>query len=449
MPVTPTGNTSTLLNDFGALSDSSFNEISDLFGAVADVSGFIGAAVAIVGFVEAAFGAASETQTALTAVLNALQRDFHLLNGDLSLQQLSTRNTLLNNALAIPLARLKLLQTTVTANPPFSAEYRNQQITDCLAAVEALTGINAPNQIWNLNFDWQVYFQDNGAQQTIKWELKTSVDQNGKPGSIYWAPTAFDVGYGRKPAPENADGSAFVYRGPLQTYMLAVAIYIAVGQALDPNFRTSNQAELNTCLATLEQIHDLVTYKGIQILFPAPWPDGHWLLALSREGTMGIKDLDQTKPDYPWVDHGAPSEYDGCFLYFGAVEVYSGVNALAPNYKVYFDLTPNANKAANNRTGSFNKAKLKARALAKQVYHKAGMPAVANAIDAIKRVRDGQAPRTARFGDWSFRQDILGAMQTPIIGNHFSMRTVASSLRSYPPADPAGQLSFRQLLSVP
>jgi len=239
-PPTPTGNTATLINDVFDQSSATINTISDFIATLADIGGGVGTVSLLVATVESLVSQ-GDIQGELASITTAIQNGFHQLGQDLGAAQILQRNTTISQNIFSPTGSYPILQglgasvAALNAVPPqlTHGEVINQ-IEVCIGALDAFSSPIQPDIIWNLDYDWQVYWTDAGVYFQMIW---------GEGGDDGNSASPVDVGYGLQPPTKDPDGTpvgpgttVFAYGFSLPTYLFAVSIFLATGLALDPQF---------------------------------------------------------------------------------------------------------------------------------------------------------------------------------------------------------------------
>ena len=201
----------------------------------------------------------------LTSFRHRWEPSFKELGQDLGGAQVLSRNSLIWDVVDPAYAWLQLLNDTINKQPPLDSHGRQQQIHDCVQAVDGLNNPLQPDQIWNLDFDWEPFWTDAGVFSTETYDWSDGQGQ--------WVVSLVDVGYGSQTPPTNPDGTTvFAYSYSLPTYLLAITCLISVAGALDPAFPTdpSYTSILSQAATVLQNKHDAVQ-GGITILAPTTW----------------------------------------------------------------------------------------------------------------------------------------------------------------------------------
>lgn len=319
----------------------------------------------------------------------------------------------------------------------------HDQIQTVLGAVDGLAG-GLPDLVWNVTYDWQVYWTDSGTYYTSNWQ------PIGIPGR--YSPGWIDVGYGLQAPSKPADGNAFTYVVSLPAYLYAVAIFIAVGLALDPQF-TSNPSwrpALQQIAMFLQSTHQTVQ-EGITFLSPSHWTTAS-ITGLSYLGPppaggslnpiAGIRQLwTGLPPDYA-IAHNL-----GAIIEYGAVEKYSGFSAAEPNYIV--SLSGPFGPIVADEPGPFNKLQLRVLKKAKDVYIGTGLLRTWNVINQVRQLVGEEPMPRPNYADWSFRRDILPTTQVAASNGTWSLKSVAQFIETTVPLDTpnTANRSFRALLN--
>ena len=449
-PPNPTGNTATLLNDITGGSSSATNMVSDVIGAVADVAGMVGAVGAVVSIIQSFMGAGGPSVGQILSELCAqIQADFAQLDQDLGAGQLLARNQAIASFLFSGDGAYPILQSLadsvneLNAQPPQLTPNEVQgKIQTVLGAVDGLAG-GLPDLVWNVTYDWQVYWTDSGTYYTSAWEPFALPG----PYLLSW----IDVGYGRQAPSKPADGNVFTYVVSLPAYLYAVAIFIAVGLALDPQFvsNPSWRPALQEIATFLQSQHQTVQ-EGIMFLSPAHWTTAS-ITGLSYLGPAGgslspiagIRSLwTGLTPDYA-IAHNL-----GAIIEYGAVEKYSGFSAVEPNYIVSLS-GPFGPIAGDDEPGPFNKLQLRVLKKAKDVYIGTGLLRTWNVINQVRQLVGEEPMPGPNYADWSFRRDILPTTQVAASNGTWSLRSVAQFIEATVPLDTpnTANRSFRALLN--
>jgi hypothetical protein len=330
------------------------------------------------------------------------------------------RNSAIWDVVSPAYTLLKQLDASISMNPPITSDEKNAQIGACMLAIENLTNPFQPDTIWNLDYDWQVFWTDAGIFYSSYWTF----DQDAQ---IWEGPFFVDVGYGAQSPPPNPDGATvFAYRYGLPAYLLAISCLLAVAGSFDQNFpaNPSYQSLLADAASFLQNKHDQI--KGaITILTPFVTPT-------QPLGWTGVR-----------IAAGQqPLAYSPAIIEYGAVELYSGYSVIESSYAIY----------DNDDPGWNNKLQLRALRKAKNVYAAIGLPAVWTTINQLlKLTGQAQIPRPS-FADWSFRNEVIpttGIVPDPSTGM-YSLLAVAQFINNTLPIDTPidqFQLSFFDLLT--
>ena len=461
-PPAPTGNTATLLKDITGGSSSATNAVSDVIGTLADVAGAIGAVGAVVSIIQGFMTAsAPSVQQLLSQISAQIQADFAQLGQDLGAGQLLARNQAIAGFLYSQDGAYSYLQglpdsvNELNKQPPqLTPNEVHQQIQTILGAVDGLAG-GLPDLVWNVTYDWQVYWTDSGTYYTTNWQPWTL------PRGPYFIAGWIDVGYGLQAPSKPADGNAFTYVVSLPAYLYAVAIFIAVGLALDPQF-TSNPSwrpALQQIATFLQSTHQTIQ-EGITFLSPSRWTTAN-ITGLSYIGSpgpppaggtispiVGIRQLwTGLMPDYA-IAHNL-----GAIIEYGAVEKYSGFSAVEPNYIVSLSgisfPSPLGPIPGNDDPGPFNKLQLRVLKKAKDVYIGTGLLDTWNVINQVRQLVGEEPLPRPNYADWSFRRDILPTTQVAASNGTWRLKSVAQFIETTVPLDTpnTANRSFRALLN--
>lgn len=287
--ISPTGNIATAINDIFQNYDQAINLVSDLTGALADASG---AAGGVISLVQTIFnlGQPDEVQAALAAILNSIKVNFHALNEDLRANQILDRNTSLNDFFNEAKTQLQSLQAAIAAHP--SPTEVVQFIAPCIKALDDLGGGNV-DLVWNMNFDWQVYWTD----------------------EPFLGPGDVNEQYGRQAPDPNPDGATvFVYTYVLPLYIFTVGIFLAVSGSLDPQFIANyGNSVLGPAAALLRSRYEKITGEGLTQLSPP---------------TPGVND------EIPNARGIITFSGGPIIIRYGAVEKFSGYSSVGSGYQM-------------------------------------------------------------------------------------------------------------------
>ena len=164
------------------------------------------------------------------------------------------------------------------ASPPeLTAADVHNQIAVCVGAMDGLSSPIQPDQVWNLTYDWQVFFDDSGRfSQPFFVQEGTDGGWAQFPGT---EPGVGDVGYGPQlptnnpltpGTPVGPGTNVFAYTFALPAYLTAVTIFLAAGLALDPQFIENWSDVIQSAADFLKGRHDFIQ-SGIQPFSPGPW----------------------------------------------------------------------------------------------------------------------------------------------------------------------------------
>lgn len=456
-PPDPSGNTANLLRDLTSPTATAINTVSDLIGTIADVAGAIGAVGAVVSIIQSFMGSgAPSVQQLLSEISAQIQADFAQLGHDLGAAQLLARNQAIAGFLFSQDGAYSYLQglndsvNELNAQPPqLTPNEVHQQIQTVLGAVDGLAG-GLPDLVWNVTYDWQVYWTDSGTYYTPDWEPV------GIPGR--YSPFWVDVGYGLQAPSKPADGNVFTYVVSLPAYQYAVAIFIAVGLALDPQFvsNPSWRPALQQIATFLQSQHQTVQ-EGITFLSPFSWTTAS-ITGLSYLGALPGEEVFGPVAGIRQLWTGLPPDYAiahnlGAIIEYGAVEKYSGFSAVEPNYIVSLSgisfPSPLGPIPGNDDPGPFNKLQLRVLKKAKDVYIGTGLLGTWNVINQVRQLVGEEPLPRPNYADWSFRRDILPTTQVAASNGTWRLKSVAQFIETTVPLDTpnTANRSFRALLN--
>jgi hypothetical protein len=436
-PTEATGNYAELLQNIGAGTGKAINTVSSLIGTVADFSA-VGAVIdAIISTIEGFLnqGGPDQVATALNNINSAIQNAFRQLNKDLLANQILTRNSMINGLISNALARLQGIDASVHAQPPLSQSDIINQIKDCVAALDAFAGPAQPDLIWNLDYNWQLYWTDGGLFETNYFYYVRVNPPEGAQEDVLFSFVA-DTGYGIQVPMPNADGgTVFAYSYSLPTYVYAVYMFLAVGRALDPNFVVNYRNVLQTVVKVLQEKHDNIVQNGITRLSPPPWTPANVL----RQGLSGSKKgIRNSGPG------GIDVEQTGAIIEYGTVDKFSGYNLIVSNYEV--DITESTQQ--DDSSSAFNKLQVRILKTTKSVYVNVGLLEVWNLINRLKLLL-AEPPLPGRaYSDWSFRE-LFDVSQVGAVNGALRLKDLANLMRNSVPLDTDQSLpysSFRELL---
>jgi len=432
------------LNDICGVQNSTINTISDIIGAISDASGGLGAVISVVTALLNA-GKPDEVQEALADILNRLQVDFQQLNQDLSAQQILNRNTTLNGYVAPALTQLQLLQAEINAQP--SQTEIIAFIEPCVTALNDLSGSTQPDLVWNMDFDWQIYWTDAGTFESVCHYPLVGGGYNETPS---------DVGYKEQAPSPNPDGTVFVYTYSLPLYLFATSILLAVAGSLDANFTTDYADVLGGAATLLKSKHDQIVQNGITLLTPPSWAEA---------GLVGVS-CPPPVEGAPPPSSGVTIVYSGsgtlpppavaATIEYGSVEKFSGASSVGSSYQIDFGGNINFDNPV-----PFNKLQLRVLKRAKDVYNLVGLRRVWQVINQLNGLVGQPAIPSATITwqdgsivdltDWSFRQ-IFGLAKLAPTANGYSLRALGAFIIGTQPFDTpyspgATSFSFINLLT--
>lgn len=448
-----TGNTAALLKDVTGASSQATNNVSDFIGTLADIGGAVGTAGSVISLVAGFMGIDGlSPDDMLNAISAEIAAAFHQWNLDWAAADILGRNQDINDLIFAPGAAYEYLQglkeyvRLLNEDPPqltegVAAEY----ISNCMGTCNGFAPLN--DYIWNLVYDWCVFFSDAGTYFTF--DLSWQKTRHDPPGYISYELALADVGYGMQPPPANPEGTVFAYTYSLPTYLTAVSVFLSVGLALDPEFLSDWQESLAGLASDLQSKHDII-FNGIMPLSPGYWTMDSITPQQIAAGVTGMRSIWRVQAASPGLlktrQGPALPQDGGAIIEYGAIETFSGYSAIESNYIVTTGPSP-ADEAI-----PFNKLQLRVLQKKKEVYVGVGLLRTWNTIDQLRQLA-GQAPLPRpSFVDWSFRRDIIPTLKaTPSTGSlsGWSAREIASLIEVPLPRDTpvqSGKVSFRQLL---
>jgi hypothetical protein len=405
------------------ITDSSKNELDDvgnLLGTMADISGAIG-------FIGMVAGLFDTGQSDLSAIEDAIKNGFAQLGKEAEGDQILQRNTTLNGYIAPALTQLETVQAEVNAHPNPTEVVAF--IAPCITALNDLGGNTQPDIVWNLTAGWPIYWTDAG-------QYFSHCD--------YFNPKGYstgDVGYGLQDPTLNSDGlTVFYYTYSLPLYVYAVSIFLAVAGSLDPNFATNYADVIRTSAALLKSRHDLIFQTGLTQLAPSNWTSAGLVKiscpSYNASPTPGITLL--YNPEFTGIPIGAQIEY-------GAVEKYSGYNSVGDQYQI------NLNSDAGTDPATYFKFQIRLLKRMKDVYVGVGLRNVWVIINNFNKIVGDPPLLGMNFGDWSLRE-IFGLTNLASTASGYSSRALGAFIIGTQPLDTpysngATSFSLRTLLT--
>jgi hypothetical protein len=307
--------------------------------------------------------------------------------------------------------------------------------------------------IWNVIYSLadfeKIYWSDYGQNQSICYYL---VVGGGFPAD------SENAGYGPRAPSPNPDGTVFEYRVTLPIYLWAIASFLAVGRALDPNFLNEPDiiSDLVKARDTLQWVYaDNIMQNGLIPLLPPDWT------------TLGLRETacpspvgggPQPRPALR-LNYGVgaqPPPIAGVVIEYGAAEKFSGGSSIGNSYQVDF---PSAADMQNRAV--FNKLQIRTLKRTKDLYVEIGLLTVWQTINQLNALLGQPAMPKPTFTwqdgsmvdltDWSFRQIVSLAKLAPT-ANGYSLRALGALIIGTQPFDTpyspgATTFSLRQLLT--
>jgi hypothetical protein len=313
------------------------------------------------------------------------------------------------------------------------------------------------NLIWNVSYlvteYGKVYWNDGGQYESTCFF-----------GASDGGDVTFDsyAQYGPQTPPLNADGTTvFDYRLSLPLYLWAIAVFLLIGRALDPQFLTSRKADIAQASDTLKWLYDkiLVSGNGLTPLCP---PD--WSASTLREVACPwpVNGEPPTPPAIrlmygAWNPRaaGAPPfpPIVGVVFEYGAVEKYSGNSSIGDSYQVNFGVQIQS-PADGQHPELLKKLQVRALKRTKDVYVSCGLFTVWQTINQLNALIGDPAlstpacqwpdGSTMNLAGWSSRQ-LFHLTAVPRSASGYSLRALGKFLIETPPFDTpysAGAKSF-------
>jgi hypothetical protein len=393
-------NLSDLVNQITDSSKDELDDLGNLLGTMADISGAIG-------FIELVAGLAGID---LSGIDQATQSAFLQLEKVAEGNQILQRNTTLNGYIGPALTQLETVQAEFNSHP--SPTEVVAFIAPCITALNDLGGSTQPDIVWNLSAGWPIYWTDAGQY--------FSRCVGGSSG---------DVGYGLQTPPVNSDGlTVFYYTYSLPLYVYAVSIFLAVAGSLDPNFATNYAEVIRTSAALLKSKHDLILQTGITQLAPANW---------TSVGLVGIACPVRTGVSIPPPTSGITLQYDpwpltdtlaNALIEYGAVEKYSGYSSIGDQYQI------NLTTGGGTDPATYYKFRVRLLKRTKDVYLGVGLQTVWQMIDSLNKIVGDPPLPVPSFGDWSLRE-VVSLANLGQTGGAYSLRALAAFIIGTQPLD--------------
>jgi hypothetical protein len=416
-------NLSDLINNITDASKDEQDDIGNLIGTLADISGAIG-------FIQLVSQLLGTGQPDLSAIQNAIENGFAQLGKVEEGNQILQRNTTLNGYIGPALTQLQTVQAELNANP--SPTEVVAFIEPCITALNDLGGNTQPDIVWNITAGWPIYWTDHG-QYSSRCDYFDPKESTGG-----------DVGYGPQNPPLNSDGlTVFYYTYSLPLYLFAVSIFLVVAGSLDPKFVTNYAGIIRSAAALLKSRHDQIYQTGLTRLTPGNWAATQ-LVNISCHGWQppapGITLV------YGLINDGDSSVPVAAMIEYGAVEKFSGYSSVGDNYQINL---VGLNSYADPAT--FYKFQIRLLKRTKDVYIGVGLRNAWQVIDNLNALVGDPPLSGSNFGDWSFRE-ILGLSNLAPTSAGYSLRALGEFIIGAQPLDTpytpdATTFSFRTLLT--
>jgi hypothetical protein len=377
----PSSNLWALLDGINVQTDQTVRTIGSLLGALADVSGavgIVGAVGSIVDVVSTALGKGEpdEFKSGIAQITQLILKSYHQLGLDLGANQIMHRNTVTWDK--VEPARQSLKDLTLVNLPLTDTDFLTY-IRPCLDALDYLSNPLQPDEVWNLDFDWQAYWTDKDLFYTVFNAFYT------------------DCGYGDLLPPRNADGlTVFSYAAALPMFMLATTCLVAVAGYLDPRFpaNPTYANAISDAANLLQDRHDRVSSQ-IATLIPEPFTT-RTITGQSFQDVKGLRSFGEDNPPRYPNDRGAMVEY-------GAVERFSGRSIIENSYPVGLG----ASGIENDDPGPYNKLRIRALSKSKRIYNAVGLDAVWQSINSLRRLGHQDELSGPNYGQWSIMQEVV------------------------------------------
>jgi hypothetical protein len=415
-------NLSDLINNITDASKDELDDLGNLIGTMADLSGAFG-------FLQLVSQLLGTGQSDLSAIDDAIINGFAQLGKVEEGNQILQRNTTLNGYIGPALTELQTVQAELNANP--SPTEVVDFIKPCITALNDLGGATQPDIVWNISAGWPIYWTDRGQYSSRCDYYNPKLSTTG------------DVGYGPQNPPVNSDGlTVFYYTYSLPLYLFAVSIFLVVAGSLDPKFVTNYADIIRSAAALLKSRHDQIYQTGLTQLTPGNWAAGQlWDVSCHEWGppAPGITIVNG------WINSDEDSVPVAAMIEYGAVEKFSGYSSVGDNYQINLVGQRYADPA------TFGKFQIRLLKRTKDVYVGVGLRNVWQVIDNLNALV-GDPPLSGRnFGDWSFRE-ILGLSNLAPTSGGYSLRALGGFLIGTQPLDTpyasgATTFSFRELLT--
>jgi hypothetical protein len=416
-------NLSDLINNITDASKDEQDDIGNLIGTMADISGAIG-------FIQLVSQLLGTGQPDLSAILDAIQSGFAQLGKEEEGNQILQRNTTLNGYIGPALTQLQTVQAELSAHP--SPTEIVAFIEPCITALNDLGGNTQPDIVWNITAGWPIYWTDRGqySSRCDYFDPKES--------------TTGDVGYGAQNPPLNSDGlTVFYYTYSLPLYLFAVSIFLVVAGSLDAKFATNYADIIRSAAALLKSRHDQIYQNGITQLTPGNWAATQLVNVSCHEWGPPAPGITLV---YGLINDGDSSVPVAAMMEYGAVEKFSGYSSVGDNYQINLvGLSSYADPA------TYYKFQIRLLKRTKDVYVGVGLRNTWQVIDNLNALV-GDPPLTGlNFGDWSFRE-ILGLSNLAPTSSGYSLRALGAFIIETQPLDTpytpgVAGFSFRTLLT--
>ncbi|HEX3682049.1 MAG TPA: hypothetical protein VHU83_05850 [Bryobacteraceae bacterium] len=338
----------------------------DHVSAIKTAGGILGGAIGLTADVSAAVDVIESlvsSDPSVQDVLNTITADFNKLNAILSAEDKLERMRDIDQGMKDAVAVFLDLQATITSVPPVTQDYKEAQITICVAAVN---------------------FFDNDD----KWQ----VNQADSPYySDQWSGTL---------APPGGDGGlAFNYIYTLPQFLRSIYILLTTISALDPSSLSAYADTLTVALGRLTTIHETVVSSGIVGTKMPGIEDVGQIQVFNSTNYEAIF----TGPNWSDAELG---EYP-----FGAVEIYSGANNVSSYRSIFNYSAVDLRTLPTAQATNFLKlVQLNITRQRKALYTDIGFPLVWQAMNQIRSVLGQPLSIDPLYSSWSptEAQSILG-----------------------------------------
>jgi hypothetical protein len=435
------------LNDIVGVNTDGVAQVVSFVKTIAGFAGPAGSAVSTVFSLVSAFinaGKPDAVMEALQHIEDTINAVFQQLEMMAAAQVLIDRNTTLNGYFAPALHAL--LNVENAKNEP--AIYPPADLIQ--DASKALLDLSSKNDIvWNVVYNVpkieKIYWSDVGLYQTGCYY----VSHPPNPASYS------DAGYGLQDPPQNKDLSVFDYRNSLPLYLWTLAIYLAVGGSLDPNFFSDNIATFRVARDVLQGIHDRILEDGVKVLSPPDWT-GHGLLYCGCPSTSDGTPL--IPPAGLQLVYAVGAGYVvGATIEYGAVERFSGCSSVGSNYKI----SNVTGESFDQDPAVYNKVQIRALKRVWDVYAAVALPRVLDTINQLNTLIGDPLIQSSTFkwldgstidlSRWSLRQ-VVALSKLARATQGYSLRTLGKFMIGTQPFDTpyspgATSCSLRTLLT--